>query len=143
MNRDAISRAIVRRAALVKGRVLLDLALWHGEERSRVQLMLPAFLTYLPPVGSEVLVLQVGGTADHRVALLPDGTGQRISGLAPGEIGLADVAGNSVRMTAAGIALKHQAVVTVEAPAVKLGGPGAVLPVKLADNSAATKVFAQ
>jgi phage gp45-like len=88
-------------------------------------------------------VLQVGGTADHRVALLPDGTGQRLSGLSPGEIGLADLAGNTVRVTAGGIALKHQASITIEAPAVKLGGPGAVLPVKLADNSAATKVFAQ
>ena len=143
MNRDAISRAIVRSASLVKGRVLLDVTLWHGEDRSRIELKLPAFLTYLPPVGSEVLVLQVGGTADHRVALLPDGTGQRLSGLAPGEIGLADLAGNTVRVTAAGIALKHQTSITIEAPAVKLGGPGAVLPVKLADNSAATKVFAQ
>lgn len=165
MTRSGITRGKVTAARTRGGRVLLDVTLLHGEVRSRVELLLPAGLTYIPPAGTDVLVLEVGGHRDHLVAVVADDAAQRIIGLGVGETGLRAhgqqvvirrdgveitnalkvtiVSAGTVTVQAGGTATVQAPAVVVDSPSVKLGSAGASKPVKLADNSNAAKVFAE
>lgn len=136
------------------GRALADIALVSGETRSRIELLMPYGMSALPTVGADLLVFQIGNR-DHLVAIMADASAQRIPGLAPGEVGLRAF-GQEVIIRADGVAIRNALQVTittsgpvqvtaagevqVDAPAIRLGA-GATVPVRLANNAAATKVF--
>jgi phage gp45-like len=155
---EASARGKVTAARLKGGRVLVDVAMLHGQQRSRVELLLPAGLTFIPPAGTDVLVLQVGNNPDHRVAVVSDSPAQRVTGLQPGEIGLRDANGQQVVLGANGVVISGatqvaltcsgnvnltvSGTVTVAASMIKLGS-GATKAIRLADNTVTTKVVAE
>lgn len=152
-----VSRGRVTASRIRDGRVLVDLTLLGGEVRRHVELLMPLGISSLPAQGADVMVLEVGGNRHHLVALVADDRALRITGLAPGEFGLRDAAGQQVVFRADGVeitgALKVTIVstgpvdvqaggiVTVEAPRINLGA-GASQPVKLANDAPASKVYA-
>jgi len=97
-------RAKVTAVQQVGGRVLVDVAAGYLDQRSRVELMLPAGMTILPQPGADVLLMP-SGYHDHMVALLPDDASLRIAGLAAGEMGWQDYAGNQILFQATGLTL--------------------------------------
>lgn len=143
-------RGKVVRSYVRDGRTLLDVRTLDGEMRSRVELFTPAGMTSRPGAGADVVILSNGGHYDDLVAMADD-TATRITGLAAGEFGFRDAAGQSVIFKADGIeitgALKVTIVsagdVVVSAPTIHLGSAGATKRVKLEDGSNAAKVFAE
>lgn len=146
-----LTRGTVLAAATRDGRVVLDVRLRTGEVRSRVGLLLPTGLTVIPRAGDDVLVGEVGQGRDHLVALVADAPAQRATGLAPGDWAVRDSRGQAVLLlpdrveiaNAQKIVIASAGEVVVTAPTIRLGGTGAVKRVKLEDDSAATKVYAQ
>lgn len=156
MSRSAISRGTLLSVVTSGGRALADIAMFSGETRSRVELMMPYGLSALPGKGADVLVHEIG-SRDHLVAVMADDPSVRILGLAPGEVGI-QAFGQRVVIRADGVEIggaKKISIVSdgpvtvtapqvvVESPNIRLGSAGAAVPVQLANNSAATKVFAE
>ncbi len=148
-------RARITAVQQLGGRVLVDVQCGYLDRRSRVELMLPAGFTILPQPGADVLLV-ASGYLDHVVALLPDDAALRIPGLAAGEMGWRDYAGNQLLFKAAGITLTAASaltinatgpvqvnasgqVVTVNAAQVKVGSGAQA--VKLASGANSTKLF--
>jgi phage gp45-like len=69
-------------------RTLLQITGVDGQTQQVVELLLPPGYSARPIAGSDVLLAQVLGQADHVVALGGDNAGSTISDLAPGEFGL-------------------------------------------------------
>jgi phage gp45-like len=147
MSRSAITRGKVLSVVTEGGRALVDIGMLSGETRSRIELMMPTGVSAMPAVGADLVVFEIG-SRDHLVAIMADDPGLRIPGLAPGEIGIRDAAGQQVVLRGDGVEISGALKVTIltagevliNAPVIRLG-LGATLPVKLADDSPATKVF--
>jgi len=78
-------------------------------------------LTSVPPVGSDVVVLFVGGDRSNGVVVATGHQGSRKTDLSPGEVALYDDLGLSVHLTRTGIVIK-----------------GGGLPVKITDTNLIT-----
>lgn len=87
--KSQVTRAKVVRAA-IGGRTFLQITGMDGEIQNTVELLLPPGYSANPVVGSDVLKMQVMGTADHVVCLGGDNWGNAIQDLGPGEFGLSD-----------------------------------------------------
>jgi phage gp45-like len=74
-------------------RVLLQVKRLFNEPFNAIELMQPYGLVGRPPVGADVVLVQVGALADHKVALGGDVTGSAPADLAAGEAGLSLAAG--------------------------------------------------
>ncbi len=128
------------------GRALAEVALVSGETRSRVEVLQPFGISGLPNAGADLVVLEIG-SRDHLVAMMADDPSLRIPDLAPGEFGI-NVAGQTIIWRANGLQISGAPRVTivgtaeivVDAPVIRLGA-GATIPVKLANDTPATKVF--
>lgn len=128
--RNAIRQGRVTASRILDGRVLLDLTLRDGEERTNVELRLPAGYTVRPRVGADVDVWTVGGNPDHLVAHAADDPGLRIADLAEGESGFRDAGGQTIRMLAGGVRMtgllsleiECAGAVTLDAPTIALVG---------------------
>nr|WP_314074893.1 phage baseplate assembly protein [uncultured Roseococcus sp.] len=156
--RRVVTRGKVTAARTRAGRVLVDMTLFDGERRRNVELLLPTGVSALPAVGADLVVLEVGGNRQHLVAMVADDPGLRVSDLAPGEFGFRDAKGQQVifrgdrldisgalriDITASGpVNVTAAETVTVEAPRINLGA-GATQKVKLANDAAASKVYAE
>jgi len=151
MRPSGTKRGKVTAARVFGGRTLLDVELLSGEQCSYVELLAPTGWTMVPAPGADVLVQEVGGDRGHLVATVADDASLRIDGLGPGDFGLRDARGQQVTMTAEGVRVKNALQVIVEATdeivlacmVVRLGSAGASIPVRLANNAAASKVFAE
>lgn len=141
--RRTVTRGIITGARLRSGKVIVDVQLLNGESRRGVELPLPAGLTYLPSPGTDVTVLEVGGNRNHLICMAADDPTLRITGLAPGEFGFRDAAGQQVVMRATGLELTSPLRVVVESPDIRLGSASATKRVKLEDDSNAAKVKAE
>lgn len=161
-----IARGRITAARTRGGRVLLDVALTTGEQRSRIEYLQPTGFSAVPVVGTDVVVLGVGGRRDHLLALCADDRALRLTGLVPGEFGFRDARGQSVvfrddgveiagalkvTITASGpvsiesggaVDLEATGTVTVTAPTIKLGSSAASSPVMLASGPA-TKILGE
>ena len=71
-------------------RTLLQISGLDGVTQQVVEILLPPGYSARPLPGSDVLLMQVLGQADHVVALGGDMTGNAITDLKPGEFGLSD-----------------------------------------------------
>lgn len=146
----AVTRGRVQNARTREGRVIVDMTLTSGETRRGVELMLPGGFSMLPAEGADLVVLEVGGNRNHLVAMVADDPALRIQGLAPGEFGFRDAAGQQVLVRATGIEItsplpvrvESAERVVVEAPEILLG-EGATKAVKLEDDTPAAKVKAE
>lgn len=142
-------RGVLRRAYLADGRVLCDVTLANGEVRTALEYPLPPGVTAIPPAGADVLVSAVRGRLDDLVVLSADTGASRVTEAVPGDYAVR-AHGATVLITAAGIAISGAPLITltatdrvvVEAPEILLGA-GATKAVKLADDTAATKVKAE
>jgi prophage tail gpP-like protein len=141
--RRAVTLGTITASRLREGKVIVDVQLLTGESRRGVELPLPAGLTYLPAPGSDVTVLEVGGSRNHLICMVADDPTLRIEGLAPGEFGFRGPGGQQVVMRADGIELTSALRVIVDSPDIRLGGAGATKRVKLEDDTPASKVKAQ
>lgn len=93
-------RAIVRRgrvamAALNPKRTLVQVNGLANEVKSQIELMLPYGMSAWPDAG-DVILLQVGNSGAHLVALCADNPALRIADLAKGEYGFRDLNGQQV-----------------------------------------------
>lgn len=156
--RRVVTRGKVTAAQTRAGRVLVDMTLFDGERRRNIELLLPTGVSALPGVGADLVVLEVGGNRQHLVAMVADDPGLRVADLAPGEFGMRDANGQQVifrgdRIEVSGalridittsgpVNVTSVEAVTVDAPRINLGA-GAGQPVKLANDSPATKVYAE
>lgn len=102
----------------------LQVQLRAGDPADAVEHWLPYGFSAKAQPGAEVLTLQVGGGADHTVAICVSDRRFRLKGLLDGEVALYDDIGQSVKLGKAGIVVTASALVTVTAPKVELGGPG-------------------
>jgi phage baseplate assembly protein V len=141
--RRAVTIGTVTAARLREGKVIVDVQLLSGESRRGVELPLPAGLTYIPSPGTDVTVLEVGGNRNHLICVAVDDPTLRITGLAPGEFGFRDGAGQQVVMRASGLTLTSPVRVVVESPDIRLGSASAAKRVKLEDDTFAGKVKAE
>jgi phage gp45-like len=83
-----ITRGKVRRVRLGPQRAVLQVAVFKGEVKEGVELLLPPGMSTVP-LGGDVLLFQVNGRRDHLVAL-DDDPGTRIADLKAGEFGFRD-----------------------------------------------------
>lgn len=70
-------------------RMLVQVQMLNGEVKDGVELILPYGMSAIPNAG-DVLVLTVGGTRDHMVAIAVDDSARRIRDLVAGEFGFSD-----------------------------------------------------
>jgi phage gp45-like len=139
----------------VATRSMLSLTGLDGEEFQSVELLLPPGMVALPPIGADVVIQQINGSRDHKVALAGDHPVDAVA-LQPGEVGFSR-AGQTVILRLSGIeiitpltvTLTAGGAVTVTAPEVYLGAAGgkkvALDGDPVVNNrvvSSATKVFA-
>lgn len=150
MRPSGTKRGKIARAYVSGGRTLLDVALLSGEHRSAVELLMPYGITAIPGEGADVIVHEVGGDRGHLVAQAADEATLRVTGLAAGSWAVQDARGqmivlgeDGVRVVAAlSVTIESVGEILLEGPTIRLGA-GATKQVKLADNSSATKVFAE
>jgi phage gp45-like len=86
-----VTRGKVRRVRLGPQRAVLQVAVFRGEVKEGVELLLPPGMSAVP-LGGDVLLFQVNGRRDHLVALVDD-PGTRIADLKAGEFGFRDHVG--------------------------------------------------
>lgn len=148
--RLAVTRGKVQRTT-VGARLLIQVTGLAGELFNDVELLLPYGMTAVPEAG-DVVLLQVLGSRDHKLALCADLTSLRIADAQPGEFGFRDKRGQQVvfRTDRIEVTTPLKAVVTavgevdvissvavnVTAPAINLGSSGETLH-KLIDERAA------
>jgi phage gp45-like len=89
-----VTRGKVRRVRLGPQRAVLQVAVFRGEVKEGVELLLPPGMSAVP-LGGDVLLFQVNGRRDHLVALVDD-PGTRIADLKAGEFGFRDQVGQQV-----------------------------------------------
>lgn len=85
--RVMITRAKVV-SAVISGRTLMQVSRYDTETFNSVELLLPPGYVANPSAQSDVLVIQVGSLADHKVALGGDNTADSVADLQPGEGGM-------------------------------------------------------
>jgi phage gp45-like len=85
--RMMLTRAKVA-GAVISGRTLMQVTRYDTEVFNSVELLLPPGYVANPSIDSDVLVIQVGSLADHKVALGGDNTADAVADLQPGEGGM-------------------------------------------------------
>lgn len=93
--RSLITRGRVVMAALNPKRTLVQLSGLASETKDKIELLLPYGMSALPDKG-DVVMLQVGGSRAHLVALCADNPELRIADLQKGEFGFRDLNGQQV-----------------------------------------------
>jgi phage gp45-like len=137
--------------ATLGARTFLQVAGLAGETFNRVELLLPYGRSALPLAG-DVLILQILGSRDHKVALCADDPSLRITDLQSGEFGDRDARGTQIVyrqnrleittplkivVTSTGdVDVTSGTVVNITAPQINLGSSGEMLH-KLIDDRAA------
>jgi phage gp45-like len=97
----------------IAGRTIVGLSGLAGEQFANVELLLPPGYVASPVRGSDVVVLQVNGSRDHKIVLGGDNTADAIA-LAPGEIGLSR-GGQTVILRTTGIEITTPLPITIQA----------------------------
>ena len=95
MTHMPILRGLLAGLVLGTRRAMAQVRIRAGEVASNVELFLPYGMSASPVPGktADMIVLAVGGTRDHLVAILDDSS-LRIADLQPGEFGFKDANGN-------------------------------------------------
>ena len=94
--RTLITRGRIISAALNPKRTLVQLSGLAGETKSKIELFLPYGMSALPTGNDDVILVQVGGSRSHLVALFADNPALRIQDLAAGEFGFRDTNGQQI-----------------------------------------------
>lgn len=76
-------------ASQLAARTLLQASGLDRETFSNVELLLPPGYCARPVAGADIVILEVGGLRDHKIALGGDNIADRVADLQPGEYGLA------------------------------------------------------
>lgn len=93
--RSMVTRGRVAIAALNPKRTLVQLTGLADETKDKIELMLPYGMSALPDKG-DLILLQVGASRAHLVALCADNPDLRIQDLLKGEFGFRDINGQQV-----------------------------------------------
>jgi phage gp45-like len=88
--RGMVTRGKVISATLNPKRCLVQLSGLAGEIRQKIELFLPFGMSAYPSGGEDLILLQVGNSRSHLVALFADASGLRITDLQQGEFGWKD-----------------------------------------------------
>jgi phage gp45-like len=83
-------------AALNPKRPLVQLSGLAGEEKTQVELFMPMGMSVYPSGNEDLILLQVGGSRSHLVALFADNPALRITDLKAGEFGHRDTNGQQI-----------------------------------------------
>ncbi len=94
--RTLVTRGRVVSAALNPRRPLIQLSGLAGEVKTEVELFMPMGMSVYPTGNEDIVLLQVGGSRSHLVALFADNPALRIADLQPGEFGHRDGNGQQV-----------------------------------------------
>lgn len=94
--RAMVSRGRVIASALTPKRTLVQLSGLVDEVDTEIELFFPYGMSALPTGGEDLVLLQVGGSRAHLVALFADSAALRIGDLAGGEFGFRDGNGQQV-----------------------------------------------
>ena len=94
--RSMVTRGRVVSAALNPKRPLVQLSGLAGEQKTQVELFMPMGMSVYPTGNEDLVLLQVGGSRSHLVALFADNPALRITDLQPGEFGHRDTNGQQV-----------------------------------------------
>jgi phage baseplate assembly protein V len=90
------SRGKIVKTALNAKRALVQLSAFADEINDKIELFLPYGLSARPPGGADVILLQLGGSRSHLIALFADDPALRIADLEEGEFGFRDRAGQQI-----------------------------------------------
>lgn len=110
-----VSRGVVRGVADAPRLQTVQLDLLADEARDNVERFQQYGITSHPHPGAEAVVVAVGGSRDHLVAIAVDDRRYRLASLAAGEVALYDDLGHVVHLTRAGIVVDgggHQVTIT-------------------------------
>ncbi|GEM_PF-6380725 len=91
-----VTRGRVMSAALNPKRPLVQLSGLADEQKTQVELFMPMGMSVYPTGNEDLILLQVGGSRSHLVALFADNPALRITDLQPGEFGHRDTNGQQV-----------------------------------------------
>lgn len=120
---DGIARRAIIRA--VKDSELLQelqLTVMDGDVRSGVKRYGHFGLSYSPPVGTECVVLNLGGRREQSVVIATENGSYRIRNLASGDLCIYDARGNKVHLKSDEIAVEHSVKVQITSPLVEASG---------------------
>lgn len=101
-----LARAVVKLVNAARKLQALQVSVHAGEVRDDVEQFEPYGMTAHPFSGAEALVIPVGGSADHTVAIVVADRRYRVKGLAEGEVCIYDDQGQRVHLTRSGIVIK-------------------------------------
>jgi phage gp45-like len=95
-------------------RTMLQLTGMTGEVWNGIELILPYGMSAMP-VGrtADLLIIQINGNRDHKVAIGADDPACRIAGLQPGEFGFQDIQGQQVVFKRTGIVINTPLAVAI------------------------------
>lgn len=107
-----------------------DLALLHDEAKAKVERFQQYGFTAHPPVGSEAVVLFIGGGRDHGVAIAIDNRASRMPGQAVGEVAMYSdegdfivlKRGNGIDVTTHTLTITADTEVIIKAPKITITG---------------------
>jgi phage gp45-like len=94
--RAMVTRGRVALAVLNPKRTLVQLSGLAEETKDKIELMLPHGMSARPKKGADLILLQVGASRAHLVALCADDPALRIQDLQEGEFGFRDANGQQV-----------------------------------------------
>lgn len=94
--RGMVTRGRVIMSALNPKRTLVQLSGLSAEVMTKIELILPYGMSALPGKGGDVILLQVGGSRAHIVAIGADDPTLRITDLQAAEFGFRDARGQQV-----------------------------------------------
>jgi len=100
--RGQIVRGVVHRVDDTTGMQQLDVETHEGVVRSGVEVLMPYGLASTPAAGGLTVLLAVGGDQGDMIAL-PQASGARFGGMAPGEVAIYDDGGNRIHLRAGGV----------------------------------------
>jgi phage baseplate assembly protein V len=93
--RSLLTRGRIAMSVLNPKRTLVQLTGLADEVKDQIELMLPYGMSALPDAG-DVVMLQIGGSRAHLVALCGDNPALRIPDLVKGEFGFRDLNGQQI-----------------------------------------------
>ena len=79
-----------------------------GEELDQIQYAMPFGITTVPPKGSDVILLSLGGNRDGAVAIAQMSSGARPKGLSEGDVMIYDLSGNAISLGKDGMAMQDK-----------------------------------
>jgi phage baseplate assembly protein V len=94
--RSAITRGRIVKAALNPKRTLLQISGVAGETKQKVELVMSHGRSALPKSGGDVILVEIGGSRSHVIALCGDDPALRIADLQEGEFGDRDYSGQQI-----------------------------------------------